>query len=139
VAFSENVGLGIAFVGAGAFTQVVAAMLLRRPWRLMKAGGTAEGVVVGQEESYHSPKGGSPVLFYFPVVEFATRRGELVRFDVEHGRRVAVPIGTRVRVIYDPARPNDAMLASFRAVWLFPALTAALGLPFLAAGVFALW
>ncbi len=76
--------------------------------------------------------------FYFPIIGFTTSKGERIRFTSGTGQPTAYPKGSEVRVLYDPARPHEAELATFKALWLFPAVTAAFGLPFLAAGVFGL-
>jgi hypothetical protein len=41
-------------------------------------------------------------------------------------------------VLYDPASPNEAELATFKTLWLVPTIMAAFGLPFLAAGLIGL-
>lgn len=131
-------GLGWALLGAGVATQVIALLLLRRPLRLLRSGGKTRGVVVANEESMHASTGGRPSLFFFPVVEFTTREGRSIRFTSDTGRRVAPPKGSSVRVLYDPNQPYDASLATFSALWMFPLVTSAFGMPFVVAGLVAL-
>jgi hypothetical protein len=130
-------GIGWAFLAAGAATQLGALMLLRRPIRLLRAGGSANGVVVDSGESIETARGGSS-RFFFPVVEFTTRQGRSIRFTSDTGRRVARAKGSSVRVLYDPDQPDDAALATFATLWLFPLVTSAFGMPFLVAGFAAL-
>ncbi|HSP13549.1 MAG TPA: DUF3592 domain-containing protein [Thermoanaerobaculia bacterium] len=130
-------GVAWAFLAVGAGTQVGALMLLRRPIRLMRAGGSANGVVVDSEKSME-PGHGASSAFFFDVVEFATREGRSIRVTSEVGRRVARAKGSRVRILYDPDQPHEAELATFPALWLFPVVLSAFGMPFLLAGLAAL-
>ena len=72
-------GVAWALLAAGAATQVGALMLLRRPVRLLRAGGSATGVVVDSEESIETRHAASH-SFVFDVVEFTTRQGRSIRF-----------------------------------------------------------
>jgi uncharacterized protein DUF3592 len=130
-------GVAWAFVGVGAATQVGAFLLLRRPIRLLRAGGSAIGIVVDNEESMESGRG-APSRFFFAVVEFTTLQGRSIRFTSETGRRVARPKGSSVRVVYDPEDPHDAALATFATLWMASLVTSMFGLPFLVAGLAAL-
>jgi hypothetical protein len=113
----------------GIATQVVALLLLRRPLRLFRAGGTALGRVVANEETMFSRE-----LMFFPVVEFTTGQGQSIRFTSESGRRIAHAKGSSVRVLYDPARPHDASLATFATLGMPALVTSLFGLPFVMAG-----
>ena len=81
---------------------------------------------------------GSPRRFYFPVIEFTSEDGMVTTFQSDTGRRVPIPIGAMQPVVFDPSRPSQASLATFRALWLFPLLMSAFSLPFLLAGWVAL-
>jgi hypothetical protein len=131
-------GLSWAFVAVGAATQGGALLLLRPTIRLLRAGGDAEGTVVDNEASVVQSRGPART-FYFPVVQFTTNHGERISFTSRTGSLTARPKGSAVRVLYDPQRPQGEELASFRTLWLFPVLTSAFGLPFLAAGLFGLF
>ena len=137
MAMALEPGVAWAFLAAGAATQVGALMLLRRPIRLLRAGGSANGVVVDSKESMETGRGASS-LFFFAVVEFTTRQGRSIRFTSDSGRRVARTKGSSVRVLYDPDQPHDAALAIFATLWMAPVVTAAFGMPFLVAGLAAL-
>jgi hypothetical protein len=131
-----DIGVAWAFVGAGAATQAGAFMLLRRPFRLMRAGGSGNGVVVDSEESMQSATNGGPSSrYFFDVVEFTTRHGRAIRFTSAAGRHVSRAKGSSVRVLYDPDDPNNAELVSFASLWLMPLVTSLFGLPFLIAGL----
>jgi len=125
------------FIGVGAFAQGVALLLAKRSLAHLAAGGRANARVVRNEEQMISGKG-APRRFYFPVLEFDTRKGEAVVFQADFGTGVPTPVGTLLPIVYDPAQPSGAALATFRSLWLFPLLTSVLGLPFLVAGLFML-
>ena len=128
-------GLSWAFAAIGVATQGVAILLLRRPVRLLFAGGSARGTVVESDDSLVQGSHGSAQTYSFPIVQFTTRQGERISFRSRVGVRTARAKGSDVRVIFDPEKPHDAELATFKALWLFPTITAAFGLPFLLAGL----
>jgi hypothetical protein len=127
--------LSWAFAGVGAFAQGMALLLMRRPIRLLRAGGSAVGKVEDNEEEMISSGRGPARLFHFPVITFATPQGERIKFRSSTGGGQPLAKGSDVRVIFDPANPSGAELASFRNLWLFPMVTALFGLPFLAVGI----
>jgi hypothetical protein len=130
-----DTGLSWAFTAIGVTTQAGALLLARRPIRLLRAGGRASGTLVDGEKSMILGSRGPAQPFYFPLVSFTTPQGERICFKSSVGQRAAPARGNDVHVLFDPAKPHDAELASFKALWLFPTVTALLGLPFLAAGV----
>ncbi len=130
--------LGWAFVGIGISAGAAAALVARRSVRLVRAGGSAHGVVVGNEEDTPAGQRGTPRTYHFPVVAYATPQGTKVRFRSRVGRGRPLPNGTSVRVAFDPDHPDDAEIATFARLWLMPAVLAVMGLPFLLAGLFVL-
>ena len=126
-------GVALAFVAAGAGIQVGALLLMRRPMRLLRAGGSATGIVMDSEKSVEKA-----AVFFFDVVEFTTREGRSIRFMSNMGRAKARVKGSRVRVLYDPNQPDEAELATFATLWMPATVTSLFGLPFLAAGLAAL-
>lgn len=122
------------FIAAGAFAQGVAPVLARRSFSRLPAGGRAMGKVARNEEQVVERSKGAPRTFHFPVVEFDAPIGESIVFRSDTGRGAPTPVGTVLPVVYDPAQPSRAELATFRSLWLFPLLVALFGLPFLVAG-----
>lgn len=131
-------GVAWAFVGAGSAIEFVSVMLVRRSLRKLRAGGKATGEVVGSETTIDTSGRGSAKTFFLPVIRFTTQDGRVIVFTSDTGGRVERPKGSIVTVLYNPERPQDATLNEFTALWLFPIITAACGLPFLLAGLFAL-
>lgn len=123
------------FVGVGVFAQAVALMLARRPIRLLRAGGRATGELGLSAPMLDPEARGDSRVFYFPSVSFTTPQGRTICFTSRVGQKSAPTPGTKVPVLFDPERPHDAEVVSFRALWLFPFLTALFGWPFLIAGL----
>jgi hypothetical protein len=128
----------LAFVAVGVATLGGALLLARRPIRLLRAGGSARGTVLDTEESMLQSGRGAASKFYFPLIGFTTAKGERIRFTSAIGQGRALPKGSEVRVLYDPERPDEAELATFKTLWAPATVTAAFGLPFLAAGLIGL-
>lgn len=124
-----------AFLGVGVFAFLVAGLLLRRPFRLMRAGGRATGEVTDNTEEWHSGSKGAARKYFFPQVAFTTAKGERISFKSVSGGGKPVPVGSRVDVLYDPDNPSDTMVKAFAAIWVFPILTLLFGLPFLLVGI----
>jgi hypothetical protein len=96
-----------------------------------------DGTVV--DNSYATTQDGSNVSgAYYPVIEFSTASGEVVRFTDGVG---SLPPdyaeGASVRVAYDPAGPRTARLVSWKRLWFAPTLFLIIGL--LPSVVFQLW
>jgi len=124
-----------AFVAIGVATQGIALLLARRPIRLLRAGGSARGTVLDAGASAVQGARGAARTFYFPVVGFTTRLGERMSFTSRTGQGREIPKGSDVRVIYDPAKPQEAELATFKALWFFPTVVTVFGLPFFLGGI----
>jgi len=75
----------------------------------------------------------SPWLVY-PVVRFTTPQGQEVSFTDRTGSYPAeYKVGDRVKVLYNPDRPQEATIKNWMQVWFTPLLITALGfLPILA-------
>lgn len=86
-------------------------------WNLTKHGETTTGIVTRMEES-ESNEGGCCV--YSPVIEFQVN-GQTYSFD---GDTASYPpeyeVGEEVRVLYNPADPNNAQINKFSERWLMP-------------------
>ena len=75
---------------------------------------------------------------YYPVVEFTTAREQVVRFEADE----ATPdpdrqLGASVRILYDPANPQDARLDTFMSRWGLSIVMGTLGLGFVLIPAFA--
>lgn len=124
-----------AFLGVGVFALGFALMLALRPLRQWRAGGKAQGTITRNDEQVISSGRGSPRTYYLPEIAFTTAKGERITIKSPTGGRVALPPGTAVSMIYDPANPHEALVNSFGSLWFFPLVLCVCGLPFLAVGL----
>lgn len=123
------------FLGVGLFGQGFALMLARRPIRLLRAGGRAQGTVTGSDEEIVAGGRGAARTYHFPQVAFTTANGERIVFKSSGGGPIPLAPGTSLPLVYNPALPHDAMVATFRSLWFFPIATSLMSLPFLAVGI----
>ena len=92
--------LGLALVGGGVAWQ-------RRSRRLARATGVS-GTIVDYEDRFTGKSGAT-----FPVVAFHTPNGKTMRVTMRQGRLFTYPrVGSQVKVIYDPAKPDVAYIDS---------------------------
>jgi hypothetical protein len=92
--------LGLALAGGGVGWQ-------RRSRRLARATGVS-GTIVDYEDHFTGRSGAS-----FPVVDFRTLNGKTMRVTMRQGRLFTYPrVGSQVKVIYDPAKPEVAYIDS---------------------------
>ena len=69
--------------------------------------------------------------FFFPRIEFLAG-GRKIDFVASSGRGIrGFAVGDTVSILYDPANPERADMATSSAMWLLPIVLAALSLPFL--------
>lgn len=81
-------------------------------------------------------RGGEHRPLFYPVVEFKTPAGEVVRFQDRTGSNPpAHRVGETVEVLYDPARPEAATIASWTNLWLPSTVLLAAGGIFVLFGV----
>jgi hypothetical protein len=92
--------LGLALASGGVAGQF-------RSRRLARATGVS-GIVVDYEDRFTGRSGAS-----FPVVAFHTLNGKTMRVTMRQGRLFTYPgVGSQVKVIYDPAKPEVAYIDS---------------------------
>jgi hypothetical protein len=88
----------------------------------------------GEVVSYHEIRDGDE-LRYRPRIRFRTATGEIVtiadRMAATHKR---FELGTQVPVVYKPAKPTEARLATFTDRWLGACIAAVIGLVGMAGG-----
>lgn len=111
--------LGLALCLWAAFSGISRLGLLRRCQR-------TQGRVVDQvlRESTDAS------TYHYPVVEFTTRAGQLVRFQGAAGSAGGAqsPTGSAVEVLYEEADPSRARINSFVQFWLLPVGLGVMGL-----------
>lgn len=116
--------LGWGLEMAGLLLLVCGCVLAWKHWQRTRGWRAAPGTVVAQVAVAVTP--GNP--YDFPVVEFSTGDGCKHRFESDTGRYVRpLAIGTRVEVLHDPLRPEDAVVDRFADRWFAAAALAGLG------------
>ena len=89
--------------------------------------GRAAGTVVGNTYSQTNIDGNLAGA-YQPVVEFIAPGGEKIRFTDGVGSLPAdYEIGAPVEVLFNPEKPQDARLYSWKRFWLVPSILSAVG------------
>jgi Protein of unknown function (DUF3592) len=99
--------LGAIFTGKSAVS-------LRKIGRLRRRGVATTGRIVGQQESVAAFSPGTGSIMHAPVVRFTTQTGQVVQVApaVRISHSTFIP-GRPVTVHYDPARPNEAVIAGY--------------------------
>jgi len=116
--------VGLLFAGVGAWN-------FWHSSQLSANGQQAQGQVVEIERRRNN----DGKFMYRPVVEFRDNSGVRYEFVSKHGSNpAAFSRGERVKVIYDPWDPSDAMIDSFSTRFLFPLMIASFGSLFAAIG-----
>ncbi len=113
----------------------IAALLLGKGWatfdhslQLVKTTEVAEGAVQRMVPYLGGRIGKGNSLVYLPEVKFTTASGRSVQFQSREVRRADhFRPGDRVPVRYDPAQPEQAVIATFSALWALPLIYAASG------------
>ena len=133
-------GLAWGFLAAGLVFIGIAALLARRPTRLLCAGGKANGVVTGNDRQEVLSRRGpmSNPWMFFPRITFTAADGREISIKSKIAGSRPLPKGKVVPLIYDPAHPEHAEIRSFGALWGFPISFFILGLPLLLEGLWAL-
>ncbi|PWH14924.1 MAG: DUF3592 domain-containing protein [Anaerolineae bacterium] len=79
----------------------------------------AEGIVVDLVRTQKTDERGNIQTSYYPVIEFTTAQGELIRYQASTGSNPpSHQKGDKVQVLYNPANPQRAVEDSFFSLWL---------------------
>lgn len=121
----------IIFVIAGCGLLIWAYTMYSKQVTFMEQSKKTSGTVV---ENYVDPsEGGS-----FPIVEFKTSNGTIVRFRGHVGSTPAkFHIGQQVEVLYDPTEPENAQINTRQDQWLALEIVGSVGMLFLILGLLA--
>jgi hypothetical protein len=129
--------LGVFLIGwmlAGVVLLALGTKSLVDSRRFLAKAAVADGVVVDIARDVDLD---NEVSFY-PVIEFVTLREQVVRFKADEATpRPDQRMGEEVRILYDPANPQDARLDTFWSRWLESIVLGVIGLGFVVSGAFA--
>jgi hypothetical protein len=128
------------FGGIGAAVLIAGLLWGFNRYTLHRNGRRAVGKIVSQEIEGPEADPNRPSnsdQSTFPRVEFETSGGEKIRFtgSTGGGSGPETQVGHPVEVIYDPANPRNAQIASFSQFWLGPVAISLFGAIFLAMGI----
>jgi hypothetical protein len=133
---ARNFGLifMLVFLGIGLLLLSVGGYLVwdTRAWLARSV--EAPGVVIEMVRIV-DPKQGA---LFAPLVRFQTADGRTIEFQSSlRTNPPAYSAGDTVTVLYDPARPSSAAIASTFGLWFAPAIVGFIGVVFTAVGVIA--
>jgi hypothetical protein len=105
-------------------------------YTLVTTGSHANGtVIVVRDSRMGSGKIGDRDIFYKPVVQYKTSKGESIEFSSAYGSsRPRYSKGMTVEVLYLPGDPDNAEINDFYALWMDQLEKAGAGLIFLSVG-----
>jgi hypothetical protein len=128
--------LSLILPGVGVLLLLIGLFVWRRVRRFVAESLSAQGLVVGFDES----RGGKGGVSYAPVVIFTARDGGVVRFtDPIYTRPRGYDVGQQVEVLYHWQDHSRARLASPFRLYFVPGLLGFLGLVFASAGAIIFW
>lgn len=123
--------VGIVLLLVSCFFGYIAISMCCKNYQMLTKGIRTTGVITGHQITRNSVSNYRTIS---EEIEFQTLNGETVAFvspfSIPFGTNVALRAsGTRIKILYNPKNPQDALDASFFHFWFFPfcILVAALG------------
>jgi hypothetical protein len=116
---------GVASLGSGAYYWKQTAAFLAKAIE-----GTGEVIVMrGEDRHIQFPRQlGEVEETYRPIILFTTREGQQVRYDsIVASYPPRYSVGDKVRILYDPDRPELARINDFSDLWLRPVFLGGVG------------
>src|SRR5262249_9734435 len=101
-------------------------LLFRRTDDWVRGASSATGRILGLAEFWSEGR-----RAYYRRVERKRADSRIIEFRSKIGReRPTYRVNDRVEVLYDPRRPDEAVIRSFSSLWLMPIILTAIGLGF---------
>jgi hypothetical protein len=117
----------LVFSAIGIFLAVCGAGTTFRSVRLVLGGTLTQATVVGHKFEEDC---------YFPIVEFADHSGRSCHVTSSTGSgNKPYDEGQRVTILYNPAKPQDAVIRAFWRLWLYPLVLTAFAVLFILSGL----
>ncbi|MBI1311127.1 DUF3592 domain-containing protein [bacterium] len=126
---------GYYLIGIGSLIAGLGLLQLLNNLKLLFAAERVRGVIVGVAERLRPGGGHRRVIYFHPVIEFATADGATFQFTAKVGSGKRPEVGREVTVIYQAGKPDEATLKSFSGLWEGPLVALVLGGISLFAGV----
>ena len=123
---------GITILGVAGLAMLWGAWHMGRETRaFMRTAIGAPGVVVELKESRSHTKNENDTIAYYPIVSFTSREGKQVTFTSDTAvDQYACPVGEPIKVLYDPAHPDQAWVVSFDSLQGGPVALTVMGIVF---------
>ena len=117
---------GAAFVVAGIGLLAGGLLWFRSTAHWVRGASSAPGRILGFVQTSREGKD-----LYYPLIAFESADGRRIEFRSKIGReRPTYRVNDPVEVLYDPRKPDEAVIRSFSSLWLFPGILTAIGLGF---------
>ena len=113
----------------GAFLLIVGLVAIYWYISFESVGVVTEGTVV--EVEFEPSLSIESSGYYNAIVEFRTNEGQLVRFKEKNFKTY---VGNKIKVLYDPSNPSEAMMYSTLYIWIWTILSS-FGAGFLGLGL----
>jgi hypothetical protein len=131
---------GSIFAGVGSIFAVIGITIGINTYSFVGTAVSTQGTVIDLELGSSTDSEGRSFSVYYPVVKFTASNGEPTIFESNTGSQPpAFTKGQQVEVLYNPQKPNSAMINSSRFdLWFAPAMITGMGSVFVLIGGFAL-
>jgi hypothetical protein len=122
---------GSIFAGIGSIFAVIGIIFGLNTHSFVATAISAQGTIIDLVLRSSTDSEGYSSSVYHPVVKFTDRSGEPTVFEANAGSNPpAFSKGQQVEVLYNPQKPNSAMINSRFELWFFPIIFTSLGFTF---------
>ncbi len=109
---------------------LVGILIFIRNWKLSKNGTRTIAKITGNfhsaaEDSYDN---GRHIKTFYPLIEFTTVKGLVIKGQLDSGSNVEKEIGKKIKIIYDSDNPDLFKTDSFVVLFLIPIIVIFIGI-----------
>ncbi|OUL27776.1 hypothetical protein BV378_08385 [Nostoc sp. RF31YmG] len=126
---------GSIFAGIGSIFAVTGAIFVINTHSFVGTAESIQGTVIDLKLRSSTDSKGRSSSVYYPVVKFTPSSGEPTIFESSTGSKPpAFSKGQQVEVLYNPQKPNSAMINSWLELWFLPVMFTGMGSIFVLIG-----
>jgi len=108
---------------------LVGILIFFRNWKLSKNGIRVIAKITGNfhsaaEDSYDN---GRHIKIFYPLIEFTTVKGVVIKGQLDNGSNVEKTIGSKIKIIYNSNNPDLFKSDSFITLFLIPLIVVIIG------------
>ncbi|MEH1824675.1 MAG: DUF3592 domain-containing protein [Nostoc sp.] len=119
---------GSIFGGVGSILTITGIIIGLNTRSFVTSAIPAQGTVIDLVKSSSTDKKGRTSYVYYPVVKFTARSGETTIFKARTATNPPEYIkGQQVEILYNPQKPDSAIINSWLSLWFLPAMLTGLG------------